>query len=86
MLFGWDSAPDLNTKNLKNSPRFPSITNSESPEQRFRSYGIWSIDFAAEFLFGSEQQLNGTQLLGLGLAESPEYHYCRQLSQRSNGP
>jgi hypothetical protein len=30
------------------------------------------IDFIAEFCFWIKQQMNGTQLLGLGLAETPE--------------
>jgi hypothetical protein len=40
--------------------------------KQFRSYQILKIDFAAEFCFWTEQWLNGTQLLGLGLAETLE--------------
>jgi hypothetical protein len=40
--------------------------------KRFRSYRISKIDFAADFYFWTELQLNGTQLLGLGLAETPK--------------
>jgi hypothetical protein len=36
----------------------------------FRSYRISKIDFAADFCFWTELQLNGTQLLGLGLAKT----------------
>jgi hypothetical protein len=39
----------------------------------FRSYGIFKIDLAAESSFWAEQWLNGTQLLGPGLAETPEF-------------
>jgi hypothetical protein len=69
-LFGWDSSPEMNTKNLGNSPVLPSVTYSASSDKRFRSYGILKINFAAEFYFWTEQRLNGTQLLGLGLAET----------------
>jgi hypothetical protein len=40
--------------------------------KRFRSYGILKIDFTAEYYFWTEHRLNGTQLLGLRLAETPE--------------
>jgi hypothetical protein len=40
--------------------------------KRFRCYRILKVDFAAEFCFWTEQRLNGTQLLGLGLAETLE--------------
>jgi hypothetical protein len=40
--------------------------------KRFRSYRISKIDFAADFCFWTEQRLNRTQLLGLGLAETPK--------------
>jgi hypothetical protein len=40
--------------------------------KRFRSYKILKIDFAAESSFRTEQQLNGTQLLGLRLPKTPE--------------
>jgi hypothetical protein len=40
--------------------------------KQFRSYGILKIDFAAEFYLWTEQRLNGTQLLDLGLAKTPE--------------
>jgi hypothetical protein len=71
-LFGWDSSPGMNTKNLENSPILPSVTYSASSDQRFRRYGILKIDFAADFCFWTELHLNGTQLLGLGLVETTE--------------
>jgi hypothetical protein len=40
--------------------------------KRFGSYGISKINFAAEFCSWSEQRLNGTKLLGLGLTETPK--------------
>jgi hypothetical protein len=71
-LFGWDSTPELNTKNLDICPVFLSVTYSALSNSRFRRYRILKIDFAAEFCFWTEQRMNGTQLLGLGLAETPE--------------
>jgi hypothetical protein len=50
-LFGYDSVPELNTKNLGNSPRFLSVTHMTLSAKRFRSYGILKIDFAVEFYF-----------------------------------
>jgi hypothetical protein len=57
---------------LYNSSMFLSITDTTLSASRFRSYGILKIDFAAEFCFWTEQRLNRTQLLDLGLAETPE--------------
>jgi hypothetical protein len=31
-LFGWDSSPEMNTKNLDNSPILPSVTYSSSSD------------------------------------------------------
>jgi hypothetical protein len=62
--------PELNTKNLGNSPSFLSVTHMTLFAKRFGSYGISKINFAAEFYSWIEQRLNGTQLLGLGLAET----------------
>jgi hypothetical protein len=64
--------PGLNRKKLGNSPRFPSVTYSALSDSRFRSYGILKVDFAAELCFWAEEWLNGAQLLGLGLAETPK--------------
>jgi hypothetical protein len=61
----------LNPKNLGNFPSFLSITCT-TLSKWFRNYGILKIDFATEFCFQTEQRLNGTQLLGLGLAETLE--------------
>jgi hypothetical protein len=38
----------------------------------FRSYRILKSDFAADFCFWTELRLDGTQLFGLGLAETLE--------------
>jgi hypothetical protein len=70
--FRYDSVPELNNKNLGNSPKFLSVTHTTLSTKRFRSYGILKIDFTAEFCFWTEQRLNGTQLLGLRLAVTPK--------------
>jgi hypothetical protein len=71
-LFGYDSVLEQNTKNLGNSHIFLSINHKSLSAKRFRSYRILKIDFTAEFCFWTEQRLNETQLLGLGLTETPE--------------
>jgi hypothetical protein len=71
-LFQKDSVPELNTKNLGNSPSFLNITHSIRSTKFFGSYDILKYDFTAEFCFWTEQRLNGTQLLGLGWTETPE--------------
>jgi hypothetical protein len=71
-LFGWDSSPELNRKKVENSPSFPSVTYSASSDRWFRSYIILKTDSATEFCFWTEQWLNGTQLLCLGLTKTPE--------------
>jgi hypothetical protein len=50
-LFPMDSVPELKTKKLGNSHRFLTITNMTLFAKQFRSYGILSIDIAAEFSF-----------------------------------
>jgi hypothetical protein len=50
-LFQMDSIPELNTKNLENSPSFLSVTHTTLFAKQFRSYGILTIDIAAEFCF-----------------------------------
>jgi hypothetical protein len=57
---------------MGNSPSFLSVTHTILSAKRFGCYRISKIDFAADFCFWTEQQLNGTQLLGLGLAETPK--------------
>jgi hypothetical protein len=71
-LFASDSSPELNTKKLEDSPSFPSVTYTDSSDQRFRSYGILCIDVAAEFCFWTEQRQNGSLVSILGLAETPD--------------
>jgi hypothetical protein len=55
-LFPKDSVLELNTKNLRNSPLFLTITHTTLSTKRFRSYGILTIDFTAEFCFWIEQR------------------------------
>jgi hypothetical protein len=42
-LFGWKSSPELNTKKLKNSPRFPTVTYTALSDKQFRRYRILRI-------------------------------------------
>jgi hypothetical protein len=51
-LFGYDSVPELNTKNLSNSPNILSVTHLTVSAKWFRSYGISKINFAVEFCSG----------------------------------
>jgi hypothetical protein len=67
-----DSVPELNTKNLDNSPSFLTITHMILSTKRFRSYEILTIGVAAEFCFRIEQWQNGSSHLGFGLAETLE--------------
>jgi hypothetical protein len=50
-LFPMDSVPELNTKNLGNSPCFLTITYTTLSTKWFRCYLILTIDVAAEFCF-----------------------------------
>jgi hypothetical protein len=58
-LFSYNSVPELNTKNMGNSPSFLSVTHTILSAKRFRSYRILKIDFAADFCFWAAQRLNG---------------------------
>jgi hypothetical protein len=71
-LFSYNSVLELNTKNMDSSPNFLSVTYTILSAKRYRSYRILKIDFAGDFCFWTELQLNGTQLLGLRLAETPK--------------
>jgi hypothetical protein len=71
-LFGYDSVPELNTKNIGNSINFLSATHKTLSAKWFRSYEILKIDIAVDFCFWTEQRLKGTQHLGLGFVETPE--------------
>jgi hypothetical protein len=53
-LFPKDSIPEVNTKNLGNSPSFLTITYTTLSAKRFRRYGILTINVAAEFCFWTE--------------------------------
>jgi hypothetical protein len=44
-----DFVPELNTKNLGNSTSILTITHMTMSAKRFISYGILTIDVAAEF-------------------------------------
>jgi hypothetical protein len=55
-LFPREFAVELTTKNLGKSPSFLTITHTTMSAKRFRSYGISTIDVAAEFCFWIEQQ------------------------------
>jgi hypothetical protein len=71
-LFPMDSIPELNTKNMVNSPRFLNITHTTPSAKQFRCYDVLKFDFAAEFCFRTEQRKNGTKLLGLRLTKTLE--------------
>jgi hypothetical protein len=59
-LFPMDSIPELNAKNMGNSPTFLSVTHTTLSSKRFRSYGILMTNVAAEFCFWTEQRLIGS--------------------------
>jgi hypothetical protein len=69
-LFGHNFVLELNIKNMGNSLSYLSVTHMILSAKRFRSYRILKIDFAADFCFWTESRLNGTQPLGLRLAET----------------
>jgi hypothetical protein len=58
-LFPNDSVLELNTTKVGNSPRILTITHTTLFTKWFRSYGILTINLAAEFRFWTEQQLVG---------------------------
>jgi hypothetical protein len=53
-LFGYNSVPELNMKNMGNSLRFLSVTHTIISAKWFKSYRILKIDFAADFCFWTE--------------------------------
>jgi hypothetical protein len=59
-LFRYDSALELTTKKLGNSPCILSVTHMTLSAKWFRSDGISNINFAAELCFWTEQRWNGT--------------------------
>jgi hypothetical protein len=83
-----DFVLELNTKNLGNSTSFLTITHTTLSAKRFISYGILTIDVAAEFCSCTDQRpkwiFNIRCRIGRN-SKSPEYHFERQLSQLSNG-
>jgi hypothetical protein len=62
-MFPREFVLELNTKNLGNFLSFLNITHTTLSAKLFRSYGILTIDIAAE---------NGSSIFRLGLAETPE--------------
>jgi hypothetical protein len=54
------------------SPSFLTITHTTLSAKWFRSYGILTIDAAAEFCSWTEQQENGSSVSSLRLAETLE--------------
>jgi hypothetical protein len=71
-LFQKDYVLELNIKNLGNSPSFLTTTHATLSTRRFRSYGILTIDVAAEFCIWTEQRHNGSSISCLRLAKTPE--------------
>jgi hypothetical protein len=71
-LFSRDSVPELNTKKFGNSLSILSITHMTLFTKRFRSYGILTIDIAAEFHLWTEQWQNGSSVPYIGLAKTLE--------------
>jgi hypothetical protein len=85
-LFSMDSVPELNTKNLGNSPNFRTITNMTLYAKQFRSYGIFMMDVTAEFCFWTEERQNGSSHLGLGLAKTLEVLHTISVDNSLNFP
>jgi hypothetical protein len=71
-LFLKDFVPELNTKNLGNSPKFLTITHTTLSTKWSRSYQILMINVAAELCIQTEQRHNGSSISSLGLAETLE--------------
>jgi hypothetical protein len=68
-----DFVPELNTKNLGNPTSFLTITHMTMSARRFISYGILTIDVAAEFYSRTDQRPKRIfSFSGLGLAETSE--------------
>jgi hypothetical protein len=55
-LFRFDYPPDLNTKNLENSPVFQLDTHTIPSDKRFERYRILSIDDTAEICAGQNSK------------------------------
>jgi hypothetical protein len=71
-MFAREFVLELNTKTLGNSPSFLTTTHMTLSAKRFRNYGISMIDVAAEFCFWTDQRRNGSSILHLRLAKTPE--------------
>jgi hypothetical protein len=71
-LFPKDFVPELNTKNLGNSPNILTMTHMTLSTKQFRNYGILMIYVTTEFCFWNEQRRNGSSISSLRLAETLE--------------
>jgi hypothetical protein len=69
-LFPKDYILELITKKFRNTVSFLTITHMTLFAKRFRSYGILTIDIAAEFYFWIEQRQNGSSVSSLRLAKT----------------
>jgi hypothetical protein len=67
-----DFVLELNTKSLDNSTSFLTITHMTLSAKQFISYGILTIDVAAEFYSWTEQRQNRSSISSLRLTETPE--------------
>jgi hypothetical protein len=79
-LFSKDYVPELNTKNLDNSPSFLTITHMTLSAKWFRCYRILTIDVAAEFCFWikhRQKRIFSFKPRICWNSGSPEYHFGR---------
>jgi hypothetical protein len=87
-LFPKDYVLELNIKNLGNSPSFLTNTHTTLSAKWFRSYGILTIDVAAEFFFLDRTTAEPIFTFGFQIGQnsgSPKYQIGK-LSQLSDGP
>jgi hypothetical protein len=69
-LFPKDYILELTTKKFRNTANFLTITHTSQFAKQFRSYGILTIDIAAEFYFWTEQRQNGSSVSSLRLPKT----------------
>jgi hypothetical protein len=79
-LFQKDFVPELNTKNLGNSPRFLTITHTTLSVERFRSYRILKSSFSASQILDSPDILVLDQVFGPQRGET-----CWGLNTKTGG-
>jgi 2C-methyl-D-erythritol 2,4-cyclodiphosphate synthase len=75
-LFPREFVLELNTKNLRNSPSFLTITHTTLSTRRFRGYRISTIDITVEFCSGqnsgrTDLQFSISELLKLQMSRIP---------------